>query len=151
MGGFDTGFVSNAFGVYTYSAGSGKRNVIYRKGIKMESIILRGTAVSGVYTAHPGTYMDVRSIIMDLPVSGDLANVSVTLSGAQTGAYTFNDSIATNLSFKPNEDVYITTSNFVSNYGVIINYIQVGDGQCYMQTDTSRGGIFDYAVPWRFR
>lgn len=122
----------------------------------MESMILRstngsGAGASGVYTAHPGAYFYLQSIMFDLPISGVLSNASVTLSGAVTGAKTFNDNVVLNLAFKPNEDVYVTTSNFLTNYGVILNYIQVGEGDSYMTTDRTRSNIFGYATPWRFR
>lgn len=117
----------------------------------MESLIIRGAGASGVYIAHPGTYLLVKNLIVDLPTSGNITNVTVTLSGTQTGAYTFNDSFEADVAFKPNEDVYITTTNFASNYGLILNYIQVGDGQCYMQTDPSRIEVWGYPRPWRFR
>jgi len=117
----------------------------------MESMILRGINTSGLYTAHPGCYMSIQNIILDMPLSGVLTNATVTVSGAQTGAFTFNDSAILPLNFKPNEDVYVTTANFLSNYGAVINYIQVGEGDNYMTTDRSRTNIFGYATPWRLR
>jgi hypothetical protein len=117
----------------------------------MESLVLRGVNASGRWDGRPGLNMNVQNIIFDVPVSGTLTLASVTISGALTGAYTFNDSVPVNISFKSNEDVYITTSNFLSNYGVIINYVTSGDMGSYMTTDRTRTGIFAYETPWRFR
>jgi len=117
----------------------------------MESMILRGINASGKYTAFPGAGFLVQNIEFDTPTSGVLTASSITLSGAQTGARTFNKSVTVNLAFKPNEDVYVTTTNFGATYGVILNYLQVGDGDSYMTTDRSRKSIFGYATPWRFR
>lgn len=117
----------------------------------MESIILSGTDASGQYIARPQISFSVRSVVVDVPVSGTITDASVTISGALTGAYTFNSNANVTLRFKPNEDIYFTTSNFLSNYNAIINYIEEGDMSSYMQTDRSRGGIFAYSTPWRFR
>ena len=110
----------------------------------MESIMLRGTNASGLYVGRAGLAMELQGIVMDLPNSGTLTAASVTLSGAVTGAYTFNNTVAVNKLFQPNEDIYVTTSNFGSNYGVIINYVSVGDPQSYMQTDMSRSSSDGY-------
>ena len=117
----------------------------------MDSLMLRGSSASGVFTASPGLAFCLQGIVMDLPVSGTLTNTSVTLSGAVTGAFTFNDSVTLQKLFQPNEDIYITTSNFGSNYGVIINYVVAGDPASYMETDMSRSAGGGYQTPWRFR
>ena len=117
----------------------------------MESMMLRGASASGLFTGTPGLAFCLQGIVMDLPVSGTLTSTSVTLSGAITGALTFNDSVTAMKLFQPNEDVYVTTSNFGSNYGVIINYIKAGDPSSYMQTDMSRSSGGGYSTPWRFQ
>jgi hypothetical protein len=117
----------------------------------MESMILRGVNASGLYTAGPQRAFYLRNIDFNLPTSGTLANVSVTLSGSQTGAYTFNNSVDVNLNFKSNEDVYVSTSSFLATYGVVINYLEVGDASSYMQTDRTRAEVQAYPTPWRFR
>lgn len=118
----------------------------------MESMILRGINASGKYTGQPQMALYVQNIMLDIPISGVLTAASITLSGVQTGAFTFSDSVAVTIKFKPNEDVYITTSNFLSNYGAIINYIDVGDASSYAQTDrVARPSIFSVETPWRFR
>lgn len=117
----------------------------------MDSMIIRGVNASGSYVAGPMRAMYVQNIMFNIPISGTLTAATVTISGAQTGAYTFSDSVVATIRFKANEDVYVTTSNFLSNYGAIINYTEVGDASSYMQTDSSRTGIFSYATPWRFK
>lgn len=116
----------------------------------MESIILRGASASGLYVGRPQVAMYIQNIIMNLPTSGTLAAVAVTVSGSRSGAYTFSDSVVANVRFKPNEDVYITTTNFAANYGAVINYLEAGDPSSYMETDYSKSN-FGYPVPWRFR
>jgi hypothetical protein len=117
----------------------------------MESLLLRGTSASGLFSAKPGLAMCLQGIVMDLPNSGTLTAASVTVSGATTGAFTFNDSVTVTKQFQPNEDVYITTSNFGANYGVIVNYVTTGDMSSYMQTDLTRSTGCGYPTPWRFR
>lgn len=117
----------------------------------MDSMILRGVNASGSYVAGPQRAMYINSVVFSVPISGTLTEATVTVSGSQTGAYTFSDSASATIRFKANEDVYVTTSNFLSNYGVVINYTEVGDASSYMQTDRSRTGIFSYETPWRFR
>jgi hypothetical protein len=117
----------------------------------MESLMLRGTNASGIYSGFPGIAFCLQNIVMDLPVSGVTVAPSVTLSGAITGSYTFNDSVVVTKQFNQNEDVYVTTTNFGSNFGVIINYISTGDPSSYMQTDMSRSSGGGYSTPWRFQ
>lgn len=114
-------------------------------------MILRGVNASGTYIAGPGRAMYVSNIMFDIPISGTLTNASVTLSGSSTGAYTFSDSIVASLKFKANEDVYVTSTNFLSNYGVVVNYNEVGDASSYMETDRTRAAVSQYPTPWRFR
>ena len=117
----------------------------------MNSITLSGVSATAQYTGIPGIYFGLRSISVSLPVSGTLNDISITLSGALTGTKTFKNSITTNIDFKPNEDISITSTGFGANYFASINYIEGGDASCYMQTDYSRPGIFSYGTPWRFR
>jgi hypothetical protein len=117
----------------------------------MESLILQGINASGLYVAGPQRALYVQNVMFNVPMSGTLTAVSVTISGAQTGAQTFYDSVAATVRFKPNEDVYFSTANFLSNYGVVINYIEVGDASSYMTTDRSRSEVQAYPTPWRFR
>lgn len=154
-GGFSNGF-SDGFGPTLYPRVVTRRERLFEKlnkEKKMESLILRGASASGLYVGRPGIYMNVQNLQFDIPASGSATAYSVTLSGATTGAYTFNDSLNLTLRFKPNEDVYITTTNFVSNYGLVINYTQGGDMSSYMQTDPTRSGEIPYGIPnfWRFR
>lgn len=117
----------------------------------MESIMIRGTNASGMYVGRPGLAMCLQGVVMDLPNSGTLTNASVTISGAQTGAYTFNGDVTVTKQFQPNEDVYVTTSNFGANYGAIINYVSTGDMTSYVQDDLSQFRGCGYPTPWRFR
>ena len=117
----------------------------------MESLMLRGTDASGLYSGFPGLAMCLQEIVMVVPPSGTIADVSVTLSGVITGAITFNNSAKFMKLYQSNEDVYITTSNFKDNTSVIINYISAGDPSSYMETDMSRSSGGGYSTPWRFR
>jgi hypothetical protein len=152
-GGFSNGF-SDGFGPLLYTRRD--RRVTLNKNIKtqkesiMESMIIQGAAASGLYRGQPGTYMSIESIQFDIPLSGVATNSRVTLSGAYGNqVYTFNDNVSPKIRFKPNEDVYITTTNFLSTYGVIINYLVGGDMTSYMQTDGTRNA--GYPTFWRFR
>jgi hypothetical protein len=116
----------------------------------MESMIIRGSNASGIYIAGPQRYFNVESVMFDVPISAT-NDATVTLSGAQTGAKTFNSTTIVNIPFKANEDVYITSSGFLSTYQVVINYTQVGDASSYVQTDISRVSGGGYSVPWRFQ
>jgi hypothetical protein len=119
----------------------------------MESMILQGASASGMYLGRPGIYMNVESIHFSVPQSGTLTAASVTLSGAYgTKNYTFsNDIEQISLPFAPNENVYVSTSNFGAAYGVVINYTQGGDMSSYMQTDYTRSGVFGVPNFWRYR
>lgn len=118
----------------------------------MESIILNGSGVSQTWTAGPMQAMYVKLIDIDLPMDEvGTTSPSVTLSGQYTGAYTFHGGVQPNLRFKANEDVYITTSNFTSEYTAVINYVRVGDQKPFMQTDTSRKNARFTPTPWRLR
>ena len=155
-GGFSTGF-SDGFGPQVVTRRD--RRVTLNKYIKalkkekiMESMIIQGASASGLYRGNPGTYMSIESIQFDIPLSGVTTNSSVTLSGAYGNqVYTFNDNVSPTIRFKPNEDVYITTTNFLSSYGAIINYTVGGDMTSYMQTDPTRSGVTGFPTFWRFR
>lgn len=115
----------------------------------MNSIILNGASASGNYVGKPMLSLIVESIDFSLPASGTLTNASVTLSGAYGGdSYTFNNDVDLTLRFKPNEDVNITTTNFLTGYTAVINYVEAGDQSSYMM-DGSRTGYFN--TPWRYR
>lgn len=152
-GGFSNGFDSG-FGPLLYSRVITRRERLFeklKKEIKMESLILRGASASGFWLGRPGMYMNVESIQFDIPASGSVTAYNATLSGSITGTYTFNDNLDVNLKFKPNEDVYVTTTNFISTYGLVINYTVGGDMNSYMQTDLSRSGIGNISTFWRYR
>jgi hypothetical protein len=119
----------------------------------MESMILQGASSSGLFIGKPALAMYVQGITFSLPVSGTLTNASVSLSGAVNNqTYTFNNSVNMVLQFAPNEDVYVTTTNFGSGYSAVINYLTVGDSTSITQTDrTARPHIFSVETPWRFR
>lgn len=151
-GGFSNGF-SDGFGPPLYSRVITRRERLLKerlKEFKMESLIIRGASASGYYLGRPGTYMNVEGIQFDIPASGSVTAYSLTVSGSRTGAYTFNDNVNVYLRFKPNEDVYLTTTNFITGYGAIVNYTVGGDMSSYMQTDPSRSGVRGMPLPWRF-
>ena len=153
-GGFSSGF-SDGFGPALYTRRD-RRNVLHKlqKRTKaMESMIIQGVAASGLYTGKPGMYLSVQNIQFDIPLSGVSTNASVTLSGAYgTKTYTFNDNVSPTIRFAPNEDVYVSTTNFLASYGVIINYIEGGDMASYMQYDTVRiSPVEGTNTFWRYR
>jgi hypothetical protein len=113
-------------------------------------MIVRGVDASGMYIAGPQRYLNVENIMLDIPISAT-TDATITLSGAQSGAKTFNSTTIVNMPFKANEDVYISTSGFLATYQAIINYTEVGDATSYVQTDISRVPGGGYSVPWRFQ
>lgn len=119
----------------------------------MKSIRISGVNASGEYKGKPNLAFIAKKVNLDIPLD-ELGNTdpSVTLSGQYTGAMTFHsDNNNIEQRFQPNEDIYITSSNFSGDYSATVNYIEAGDMTSYMQTDISRvnGGI----VPnfWRYR
>lgn len=151
--GFTNGF-NDAFGLFIskFEHRIKKRNKFYIKENKMESMILTGASSSGMYLGRPGLYLNIESIQFSIPLSGLVTDASVTLSGVNgTKNYTFNDSVSPVIKFGFNEDVYITTNNFLPDYSVIINYTQGGDMSSYMQTDHTRDQIGAVPTFWRFR
>ena len=118
----------------------------------MESIILNGSGVSHTWQSTPMQAMVVKSIDVNMPLDEvGSTDPSITLSGQYTGAHTFHGSSQFNLRFKANEDVYITTQNFTSEYNAIINYVRVGDAKPFMETDTSRTQARFTPNFWRYR
>jgi len=119
----------------------------------MESMIIQGASASGFYAGKPGMYLSVQNIDFSVPMSGTLTNASITLSGAYGNTkYTFNNDTDVCVRFAPNEDVYVTTSNFAAGYSAIINYIEGGDMASYMQYDTVRiSPVEGTNTFWRYR
>lgn len=123
-----------------------------QENIIMESMILTGSGASNTWSGSPMLAMEVRSIEIDIPLDEvGTTDPSVTLSGSLTGAYTFHSDTDVKIRFKPNEDVYVTTENFTSEYSAVINYLQVGDMGPYMQTDTTRTQARFVPNFWRYR
>lgn len=118
----------------------------------MESIILNGSGVSHTWNASPMQAFNAKLIEIDIPLDEvGTTDPTVTLSGQYTGAHTFHSSTQVNLRFKANEDVYITTENFTSEYTAVINYVRVGDAKPFMETDTSRTQARFTPNFWRYR
>jgi hypothetical protein len=121
----------------------------------METIRLNGVDASGQLNKIPTMAYLIDSIEIDLPLS-DVGNTdpSITISGSLTGAYTYHNSVKPNIRFLPNETVYFTTAGFSGEYTALVNYVQIGDMNSYMTTDTgrnARGEVVYYPTPWRFR
>jgi len=104
----------------------------------MESYIVTG-AVSGVATGSitPGPHqlIQVETVDMDIDMSNiGSEDVTVTLSGALTGVYTFHSPVAPKIRFYKDEVVNITTANFSGDYNAIIGYLLVGSQEAWLNT-----------------
>lgn len=119
----------------------------------MESKIISGVDASGMLAGSPCLSYEIRSINLDIPLDEvGLSDPHLTVSGSQTGAYTFHSSTEAKIRFRPNEDIYITTTNFSGDYSAIINYLQAGDMTSYMQADTARSSAVEGTNTfWRYR
>lgn len=98
----------------------------------MEQIIITGSNASGLISALPGMYVQVKSIEIDLPLNEvGISGPAVTVSGSYTGSYTLRSDTTLDLNFAKGEDVYITSDDFTANYSAIVRYVRGGEQNCY--------------------
>lgn len=119
----------------------------------MEQVIVTGVNASGMIKIDPTQYAYIKSVEIDLPLDEvGTTDPQVTLSGSLTGAKTFHSDTALDLRFQPNEDVYITTSNFTADYSSVIRYVIGGaNKEVYNNTDTTRKQARFVPNFWRYR
>lgn len=119
----------------------------------MEQKLISGVNASGTIQIDPTQYAYIKSVEIDLPLDEvGTTDPSVTLSGSLTGANTFHSDTTLDLRFQPNEDVYITTSNFSGEYSAIIRYVIGGSNkEVYNNTDTTRNQARFVPNFWRYR
>lgn len=119
----------------------------------MEQKIISGVNASGRINIDPTQYAYIKSVQIDLPLDEvGSSDPYVTLSGSQTGAKTFHSDASLDLRFQPNEDVYITTTNFSGDYSAIVSYLISGSNkEVFNNTDTSRSQVRFTPNFWRYR
>ena len=138
-GGFDLGF-DLGFGPFEASGVLSHALMAYLgllrpQEIYMESLIIVGSSASGVIQPGPSQGIQVEAIELNLPLDEvGTTDPIITLSGSITGAYSFHSSISPQLRFYKDEAVYLTTTDFTSEYSAVIKYVVYGSQESYLNT-----------------
>lgn len=93
----------------------------------MLSTILSGASASGTITPGPSQGIEMRGITVP-------SSTTITVSGALTGATTFNTTTDATLRFYKDEAVTLTTSGFATDRTGVINYVVYGSQEAWLNT-----------------